>query len=59
MRFNEPYLGIDDGLTSYLRTQYSNSQYAGVEIEINQKFISDMKKIKVSLADGLKKVLFP
>lgn len=37
--FNEPYRGIDDGLTSYLRTKYKDSRYAGIEIEINQKWV--------------------
>jgi predicted N-formylglutamate amidohydrolase len=36
--FNEPYLGIDDGFTTYLRTQYNDEMYAGVEIEVNQRF---------------------
>ncbi|MEK6480515.1 N-formylglutamate amidohydrolase [Catalinimonas sp. 4WD22] len=39
IRFNEPYLGIDDGLTTYLRTQYDDDVYAGIEIEINQKWV--------------------
>ena len=37
--FNEPYLGTYDGLTTYLRTQYNNTHYAGIEIEINQKWV--------------------
>ncbi|TWT58273.1 N-formylglutamate amidohydrolase [Thalassoglobus neptunius] len=36
---NRPYLGTDDGLTTYLRTQFSNSIYAGIELEINQKLL--------------------
>lgn len=36
--FNEPYLGIDDGFTTYLRTQYSDEAYAGIEIEVNQRY---------------------
>ncbi len=59
VQFNKPYLGIDDGLTSHLRTIYGNTLYAGIEIEISQKFVSDLQKIKQSLADGLKKVSFP
>lgn len=35
---NEPYLGIDDGLTTYLRTKFTNEEYAGIEIEVNQKY---------------------
>lgn len=36
--FNEPYKGIDDGFTTYLRTQFSNEQYLGIELEWNQKW---------------------
>ena len=38
IKFNEPYLGTDDGFTTYLRTKFSDQKYAGIEIEINQKF---------------------
>lgn len=37
--FNEPYLCTDDELTTYLRTQYIDTHYAGIEIEINQKCV--------------------
>ncbi len=36
--FNEPYKGIDDGFTTYLRTQFSNDEYLGIELEWNQKW---------------------
>lgn len=39
IKFNEPYLGIDDGLTTYLRVQYEDKIYAGIEMEINQKWV--------------------
>ena len=39
IEFNEPYKGIDDGFTTYLRTQFDNDHYLGIEIEINQKFV--------------------
>lgn len=35
--FNEPYKGTDDGFTTYLRKVFSDGQYAGIEIEVNQK----------------------
>jgi predicted N-formylglutamate amidohydrolase len=56
---NEPYLGIDDGFTSYLRSIYDDSQYLGIEIEISQKFVSDLGKVQQALAQGITKVLFP
>ena len=36
--FNEPYKGIDDGFTTHLRTQFSDEQYMGIELEWNQKW---------------------
>lgn len=38
-RFNEPYLGTDDGLTTTLRTRFPAGSYAGVEIELRQGFV--------------------
>lgn len=38
VRGNEPYLGTDDGLTTHLRTQHPDARYAGIEIEVNQRF---------------------
>ena len=39
IQFNRPYLGTDDGLTTFMRTHFSDAMYAGVEIEINQKWV--------------------
>jgi predicted N-formylglutamate amidohydrolase len=38
--FNEPYLGVDDGFTTYLRTKHCDSDYAGIEIEVNQRYVN-------------------
>jgi hypothetical protein len=48
IEFNKPYLGIDDGLTTYLRTIYPDSRYAGIEIEINQKFVDTPELLLIS-----------
>ena len=37
VRFNYPYKGSSDGLTTTLRKKFG-ARYAGIEIEINQKF---------------------
>ncbi len=39
IRFNYPYLGISDGFTSYLRKKFNQKNYAGIELEVNQKFL--------------------
>lgn len=36
--YNKPYPGKEDGLPTYLRQQFGAEQYAGFELEINQKF---------------------
>lgn len=38
VRNNYPYLGTDDGFTTHLRTLFPDRRYAGIEIEINQRF---------------------
>ena len=38
IKFNNPYRGISDRFTTYLRKKFQPSNYAGIEIEINQKF---------------------
>ena len=37
VRFNYPYKGTTDGLTTTLRKKFGQ-RYVGIEIEINQKF---------------------
>lgn len=39
VRFNEPYKGTDDGLTTCLRTKFPDQVYAGIEIEIRNDLI--------------------
>lgn len=39
VRMNYPYLGTSDGLVTALRKQFSQTQYIGFEIEINQKHV--------------------
>lgn len=56
VKFNEPYKGTDDGFTTYLRTKFSDRDYLGIEIEVNQKYIGTEKWELISV--GLKEVLF-
>lgn len=41
VRYNYPYLGIADGFTSYLRKEFGNKYYCGIELEINQNIVAD------------------
>jgi predicted N-formylglutamate amidohydrolase len=38
VRFNYPYLGISDGLPTYLRRKFKATEYVGIELEVNQRF---------------------
>jgi predicted N-formylglutamate amidohydrolase len=38
VRRNYPYRGYADGLTTDLRRRHSHANYAGIELEVNQKF---------------------
>ena len=39
VRFNYPYAGAADGLTTWLRLRHPQSKYIGVELEINQALL--------------------
>jgi len=46
IRLNEPYKGTDDGFTTWLRRSYANDAYAGIELEVNQKYATDLPSIQ-------------
>lgn len=39
VRRNYPYAGKADGLTSHLRQRFPSNVYAGIEVEVNQRFV--------------------
>jgi len=39
VRFNYPYAGAADGLTTWMRKRHPQSQYVGIELELNQALI--------------------
>jgi len=55
-RHNEPYRGVDDGLTTALRGRFAADRYAGLEVEIRQGLIArraDQRTIADRLAETL------
>ena len=40
VRFNYPYLGTSDGITTSLRKVFGNS-YLGIELEVNQRHVNN------------------
>ena len=60
IRDNEPYLGIDDGLTTAMRNRFSGDAYAGVEVEVRQGLVlraRDQRRMGNFLAGSLQRVL--
>ena len=55
--FNEPYLGIDDGFTTFLREKFTDNDYSGIEIEVNQKYVSNLTEIKEALTIAIRQFL--
>lgn len=41
VRDNEPYLGIADGLTTWLRGRFSAERYLGIELEVSQGLVGE------------------
>lgn len=43
VRRNYPYLGRAEGMTTWLRRQYSSQQYWGIELEVNQSLLQALR----------------
>ncbi|KTC77874.1 N-formylglutamate amidohydrolase [Legionella brunensis] len=59
VRLNYPYRGVTDGFTSFLRTQFNEDKYLGLEIESNQALMRDNQSVAYvakALATTLKSV---
>ena len=59
VRDNYPYLGVDDGFTTYLRENFPQ-YYLGIELEVNQKFVEENKmekRLKNVIFEALSKIL--
>jgi predicted N-formylglutamate amidohydrolase len=41
VRMNKPYLGKSDGLTTWLRKEFDDDLYTGIELEVNQAIYND------------------
>jgi predicted N-formylglutamate amidohydrolase len=50
VRRNAPYRGVADGLVTHLRRRFAASRYAGLELEVNQRFV-DMPGWRALVAD--------
>ncbi len=63
VRFNYPYLGISDGFPTYLRRKFTDAQYIGIELEVNQKFAlgdpQQWRQLQKLIRTSLEQVLQP
>jgi predicted N-formylglutamate amidohydrolase len=61
VRRNYPYLGKTDGFVSFLRGKYPARLYAGIEIELNQAFLSsgnkEKRQVENILTEGIRAIL--
>ncbi len=57
IKFNEPYKGTDDGFTTELRKQFALNQYAGIELEVSQKYTTDLSTIQDGILRAIKTVI--
>ncbi len=53
IRMNYPYRGISDGHTSALRKVFSPQQYAGIELEVNQRLFAQPAEQVDRMISGL------
>ncbi len=53
VRPNQPYLGIEDGFTTLLRTQFDDARYAGVELELNNRIDKRSEKLRMKWIDQI------
>lgn len=51
---NFPYQGTNDALTTYLRSEFDQSEYIGIEVELNQKYFSNFQMYANILLHALK-----
>ncbi|MBN1128017.1 MAG: N-formylglutamate amidohydrolase [Chitinispirillaceae bacterium] len=60
IRVNYPYRGTSDGLTVFLRRMFGKQRYAGIEIEINQKWSDPLHPcgIRRGLAQAIRSAVY-
>jgi predicted N-formylglutamate amidohydrolase len=57
VHLNRPYKGVSDGFTTALRTVFPDAAYAGVELEVNQRFVGPGGGFEPALAEAIARSL--
>lgn len=53
VRRNQPYRGVSDGLTTWLRGHFDGASYLGIEIEVNQRLLDAGGRFPKRIAGAL------
>jgi predicted N-formylglutamate amidohydrolase len=53
VRYNYPYQGKSDGFPTYLRKKFTGSNYIGIEVEVNQKFVTSSGNVAPNVVTAL------
>jgi predicted N-formylglutamate amidohydrolase len=56
VRCNYPYKGVSDGIASWLRKQFEDTNYIGFEIELNQKLLKNSENWNNCLQNCVKAI---
>ena len=61
VRFNYPYRGNTDGLTTWLRRRFPQERYLGIELEFNQALVGGKgwRPFQNRIAESLRELAFP
>jgi predicted N-formylglutamate amidohydrolase len=59
IRYNYPYAGAADGLTTWMRKRHPETRYLGVELEVNQALVGrpDWRRTQERIAESLRRLL--
>ena len=59
VRYNYPYDGAADGLTTWLRRLHAQTRYVGIELEVNQTLVDGKRwrRLQRQLAESLREVV--
>lgn len=59
LRYNYPYRGAADGLTTWLRRRHPEARYVGIELEINQALVGtkSWRRFQEQIAESLRELL--
>jgi predicted N-formylglutamate amidohydrolase len=59
VRYNYPYSGAADGLTTWLRLRHPQTRYLGIELEINQALVGgkDWRRFQDNVAASLRELV--